>query len=192
MFACYFKWKPVCNGSKRGISVRPSNFRTGWKRRPSRDEGRLMAAKPFHHNLTVSYHSWKSTGASAVSGKSHLIPVTKRNKHKNSNDSEQNKSSDWGRVWWCTQENTEKWGYKVPWSTMTHRSKCELTWYKKYDLREETDNCEASEGQMSTFLSASHHIKFWLEGRGHVTSNWPIWSRGLAVKVKPFCSKLMD
>lgn len=94
MFACYFKWKPVCNGSKRGISVKPSNFRTGWKRRPSRDEGRLMSVKPFHHNLTVSYHSWKSTGASAVSGKSHLIPVTKRNKHKNSNDSEQNKSSD--------------------------------------------------------------------------------------------------
>lgn len=98
MFACYFKWKPVCNGSKRGISVKPSNFRTGWKRRPSRDEGRLMAVKPFHHNLTVSYHSWKSTGASAVSGKSHLIPVTKRNEHKNSKDSEQNKSSDWGRV----------------------------------------------------------------------------------------------
>lgn len=76
MFACYFKWKHLCKGSKDGISLKPSNFRTGWKRRPSRDEGRLMAVKPFHHNLTGSYHSWKSTGASAVSGKSHLIPVT--------------------------------------------------------------------------------------------------------------------
>lgn len=135
MFACY------SNGNlyvkTEFLSNRPTSGLVGKDAHPGTKVGwRTMAVKPFHHNLTVTYHSWKSTGAGAVSGKSHLIPVTKRNRHKNSNDSEQNKSSDWGRVWRCTQENTEKWGYKVPWSTPKHRSKCELTWYKKYDLGE--------------------------------------------------------